>query len=385
MNQVNIKYYQIAGINMSIQGEGIYAESLRSYFQTEEIQTPSESVLLKVVVENDPAKVTVPAKYYSLSGKIAFNSTAYCVQEQGYVYSVSNLFGATEPVVLRICCTKKKNLRNQIRALISPHSVGLGRVQDRFVDSVMNYSCFLYIFAVLLMRQDKAFVHCGIFENEGNAFVMCGTGGCGKTSTLLDALQGDGIKYLAEDFGILGKDGKAYYMPKRMAIYQSDAKYKNPDVIKGLKKLPLTYRAHWKFFELCKRNPRYRFAPMELFGEERVAREGKLHKVVYMSRVQQNMGLTYEDIDIGELCTKIRHASFRELKQLSEILNNIRAVGDAEIRTFYPELTLLEMRYEQLLKEILTGRNIGWLQVPLKANPEEIVAGMMGEWSEKKD
>ena len=370
---------------MSIQGKGIYAESLRNYFQTEEILTPSESVLLQVVVENDPAKVAVPAKYYSLSGKIAFNSAAYCVQEEGYVYSISNLFSITEPVVLRICCTKKRGLKNQIRALRSPHSVGLGRVQDRFVDSVMNYSCFLYIFAILLMRQDKVFVHCGIFENAGNAYVMCGTGGCGKTSTLLDALQRDGIKYLAEDFGILGKDGKAYYMPKKMAIYQSDAKYKNPDVIKGLKKLPLTYRAHWKFFELCKRNPRYRFAPEELLGKERVAKEGKLHKILYMSRVRQDMALTREDIDIDELCTKIRHASFRELKQLSEILNNIRAVGDARIRDSYPELTQLELRYEQLLKAILASRNIGWLQVPLKAKPRKIVDGVMGERSEKKD
>ena len=207
MNHDNIKYYQIAGINMSIQGEGIYAESLRSYFQTEENQTPPESVLLQVVVENDPAKVTVPAKYYSLSGKIAFNSTAYCVQEKGYVYSVSNLFSATEPVVLRICCTKKKNLRNQIRALRNPHCVGLGRAQDRFADSVMNYACFLYIFPVLLMRQDKIFIHCGIFENAGSAYVMCGTSGCGKTSALMDVLQKNGFKYLADDFGILGGGG----------------------------------------------------------------------------------------------------------------------------------------------------------------------------------
>lgn len=385
MNHDNIKYYQIAGINMSIQGEGIYAESLCSYFQTEEIQVPSEPVLLQIIVENDPAKVAIPAKYYSLSGKIAVNDTAYCVQEQGYVYSVSNLFSTTESVELRICCTRRKSLRSQIRALKSPHSVGLGRAQDRFVDSVMNYACFLYIFAVLLMRQDKIFVHCGIFKNAGSAFVMCGTGGCGKTSALLAALQKNGFKYLAEDFGILGKDGKAYYMPKRMAIYQSDAKYKNPDVVKGLKALPLIYRMHWKLFELCKRNPRYRFAPMELFGEERVAKEGILHKVLYVSRVRQDMALTCEDITIDELCTKIRHASFRELKQLSEILNNIRAVGDEAIRNSYPELTQLEMRYEQLLKAILADRNIGWLKVPLKANPREIVDGMMGERSEKKD
>ena len=260
---------------------------------------------------------------------------------------------------------------------MNPHGIGLERIEDRFVDSIMNYSCFFYLFPVLLMRRNKVFVHCGIAENAGKAFVMCGTGGCGKTSTLMEFLSKEGFKYLAEDFGILGKDGRAYFMPKKMAIYQSDAKYKNPDVVKGLRKLPLTYRVHWKFFELCKWNPRYRFAPKELFGEERVAKDAMLNKVIYVSRVRENMPLRYSAIDIEELCTKIRHASFRELKQLSEILNNIRAVGDAEIRNSYPEPAQLETRYEQLLREGLTGKNIGLLEVPLKADPREIVDTML--------
>ena len=377
MNHDNVKYYQIAGINMSIQGKGAYTEALQNYFQTEEVSVPSDSVLLSVIVEDDPAKVAISAKYYSLSGKISFDNTAYCVQEQGFVYSVLNLFHDTEPVVLRVCCTAKKNLSSQIGAFINPHGVGLRCIEDRFIDSIMNYSCFFYIFPVLLMRRNKVFVHCGIVENLGNAFVMCGTGGCGKTSTLMEFLSKEGYKYLAEDFGILSKDGRAYFMPKKMAIYQSDAKYKNPDVIKGLKKLPLTYRAHWKFFELCKRNPRYRFAPKELLGEERVAKEGMLNKVIYVSRVRENMLMTYSSINMAELCTKIRHASFRELKQLSEILNNIRAVGDAEIRNSYPELAQLEAKYEQLLKESLTGKSIGLLEVPLKANPRNIVDAML--------
>ena len=385
MDQNNLKYYQIAGMNMSIQGEGAYTEALQSYFQAAEVSVPSDPILLSVIIEDDPAKVAISAKYYSLSGKISFNNTDYCVREPGFVYSVLHLFDDTEPVVLKVCCTRKKSLRSQIGILINSHGIGLERIEDRFVDSIMNYSCFFYLFPVLLMRQNKVFLHCGIAENAGKAFVMCGTGGCGKTSTLMELLSKEGFKYMAEDFGILGNDGMAYYMPKKMAIYQSDAKYKNPDVVKGLRKLPLTYRAHWKFFELCKQNPRYRFTPKELFGEERVAKEGTLDKVIYLSRVREDVPLTYSDISIEELCSKIRHASFRELKQLSEILNNIRAVGDAEIRNSYPELAQLEARYEQLLREGLTGKKIGLLEVPLKADPSEIVDAMLDESSNNED
>ncbi len=372
MSHNTLKYYRIADIYISVTGNGAYVEALCNYFRTEEVSAASEPVLLSVIVENDPKSVAIEADYYSLSGKISFNNTSYCVQEAGYIYSVSHLFDNAKPVVMRICCTRKKNIHNWLRTLISPHSVGLGRIEDKFVDSVMNYACFLYIFAVLLLRRDKIFVHCGIVEKADAAFVMCGTGGCGKTSTLFNILQKGEYRYLAEDFGILGKDGYAYYMPKKMAVYQSDAKYKNPDVLKALKKLPLTYRLHWKLFELVKLNPRYRFVPEALFSEARVAKKAPVHKIVYLSRVRQDAPMKSLSISIDELCTKIRLASFRELRQLSEILFNIRAVGNADTRKCYPEPAKLEEAYEQLLRTILTDKPIGLLEVPLKAGPREI-------------
>lgn len=370
---IRTTYYSVAGIGIAIEGDGKYADAFREYFKSEE-KVALEEISLRLRIENDPDKVLIPARYYSLSGKIAFNNSYYYVKKKNFVYSVQNLFNREKPVVLKLCYTGKNYLKNLIAAIIGSNNVGVYCNKDRFVDSIMNYEVFLYIFAVLLMRADikKIFVHCGIAKYMGKAIVLAGTSGCGKTSTLLSLLQRKGYKYIADDFGILGSDGNAYYMQKKMAVYQSDAKYKNPDVIKALKKLPIREFVNWRFFSFMARNPRYRFIPQQLFGENRIAKKGKIDTIIYMSRISQNASASRQIIKKEELCTKIRHASFRELKELSEILNNIRAVGDENIRNAYPAIEELEREYEQVILEILSNTKIGMLEVPLRVNPDDI-------------
>lgn len=370
--EVKTTCYEIAGIGITIEGNGEYAEAFRDYFKSEEKSILDENPLLRICIENSPDEIMIPAKYYSLSATIAFNDSDYYVKKKDFVYSVSNLFDKEKQVVLKLCYTRKNSMKNRALTFMRPNNVGVCKKQNKFVDSIMNYEVFLYIFAVLLMRRGKIFVHCGIVEHLNKAIVLAGTGGCGKTSTLFSFLQNKDFKYIAEDFGILGDDGNVYYMQKKMAVYQSDAKYKNPDVMKALKKLPFRHRMHWGLFRLMKMNPRYRFIPQQLFGEDRVAKKGKTDIIVYMSRIPQNASVSKQDIKIEELCTKIRNASFRELRELIEILYNIRAVGDENTRKAYPAVSELEKEYDEVLKQVLSNKVTGVLEVPLKVNPDDI-------------
>lgn len=375
--EVKVTYYDIAGIGITIEGNGEYAEAFREYFKSEEKSILERETLLRIRIENNPDQVMIPAKYYSLSATIAFNDSDYYVKKKDFVYSVSNLFDQKKPVILKLCYTRKNSLKNKALTFMRPNNVGVCKKQNKFVDSIMNYEVFLYIFAVLLMRRGKIFVHCGIVEHINQAFVLAGTSGCGKTSTLLSFLQKRDFKYIADDFGILGNDGNVYYMQKKTAVYQSDAKYKNPDVMKALKKLPFRHRIHWGIFRLMKMNPRYRFIPQQLFGEERVAKKGKAAVIVYMSRIPQNASISRQDIKMEELCIKLRNASFRELRELSEILYNIRAVGDENTRNAYPAVSQLEKVYDEVLMKALSDKAIGVLEVPLKVNPDDIAETLL--------
>ena len=57
---------------------------------------------------------------------------------------------------------------------------------------------------------------------------------------------------------------------------------------------------------------------------------------------------------------------------MSEILYNIRAVGDENTRMAYPAVSELEKEYDEVLKQALSNKVTGVLEVPLKVNPDDI-------------
>lgn len=378
MKNETVRYYDISGVGISVRGQGKYADAFMSYFKPQEVPILKNEPLLEVFFEDTPDRVSIPVSYYSLSGKIAFNEEEFFVKKKDFLYSVSNLFQPEKTVILKLCCTRRTSLKNWVLNLAHSNNVGVTRSEDKFVDSIMNYEVFWYIFAILLMRQKKVFVHSGIVDNDGKAIVIGGTGGCGKTSTLLAFLQNKRFKYVAEDFGIMGSNGITYYTPKKIAIYQSDAKYKNPDVVSALKRINLKHQLLWNFFRVLGMNPRFRFTPEQLFNNERIIKESEIDCIIYMSRVSEG-DISKVNVSDIELCTKLRYASFRELKELSEILSNIRAVGDINIRNAYPDISELGEEYEKILLNIIGEHRICWLKVPLKIEPQKIIDYILKE------
>ena len=254
---------------------------------------------------------------------------------------------------------------------MNPMSVGVYKSEDKFVNSIMNYEIFWYIFAMVLMKHNRIFVHSGMATYKGKAVVLTGTGGCGKTSTLLQFLDFPEGRYIAEDFGILDEKGIAYFNPKKAAIYQSDAKYKNKNILHALNGMRFIEKFFWNAFKAAGANPRCRFSPYEIFPESKICKSAEVSTVVYMARSNGNAVKRYK-VDINQMVEKIALASFRELCEFYDILYNIRAVGDEKIRENYPAWERLEDDYKKILGQILNQRNICMLEVPLKVKPEEV-------------
>ncbi len=364
-------YYMVADIMIAIEGDNKNADALRQYFRNEEVcgQGRTEKFLIKV--DEELKETDFVPEYYSLSGTIAFNEKEYRVRKKNYVYRVKNLF-SEEKTVLSINWLGKRAPVGWLLNHMKPKSIGVYREADIFENSVMNYEVFWYIFAMELMKHDKVFVHSGIVSCGEEAIVIAGTGGCGKTSTLLQLLDMPGFKYIAEDFGIIGGNGKTYFMPKKAAIYESDAKWENRYVVHALEKMKTTWKFYWNIFKLIGTNPRHRFNPYELLGDVKINKEANVRKVVYMARKESDRVNQYE-IKPVEAIEKIMDASFRELPALYEILCNIRAVGDEKIREEYPSLDQIRNRYRVILsKAFQDGLQTGLLEVPFRADPAQI-------------
>lgn len=372
------KYYKIAELYCKILGDGPFFHTLASYFSEKEISGSGSNgvdIVIRVFEEEKECSWFSP-DFYSLSGSIAFNHKVFYVKRPPFSYSVKNLF--TQGEVTEVCIyprwTSKGSLLgrliNKVGSFKAGMYVGKHDIYENFVQYITNYGCLWYIFAIELMKKDCVFLHCGMMAKDGQGKILTGTSGCGKTSTMLEMITHSGYKYMAEDFGILSKEGIMYDMPKKAAIYQSDVKWGNPYLSKAIESLSRSERCEWKFKTRRHINARHNFKPSEIFGKD-IACHAKLDSIFVLQRTLKGNSIECRDINFEELAERAKTASFREIKELYEILCNIRAVGGKAYYADYPSVYELEQQYLDIIKPALKGASCYEISVPVDVNPQD--------------
>lgn len=373
-----MRYFNIAGIITAISDKNSCGRALADYFSSSECREIPSKVDFEIRVCDDVKEAAISEQYTAVSGKIRFNRNEFSVKEKYYTYTVRNLFSPDETPELLIAWTRKGNLYNALRDRVSIKTIGTSGEEKKFLETILNYKLFWYVFALVLERHGKIFVHSAIFALKGKAFVLAGSAGCGKTSTLLRVLENRGNSYIDEDFGVIGADGLAYYVPKRVTVYEDDAAYGSPIIKKALGTMSASEKNAWKLFGAAGINMRYKFRPEVIFPGQ-VAEKAEIGEIVFVSR----SSCTQPDkrtVDHKILAEKILCASWRELKVLYEILNNIRAVGDEEILKAYPSVRELEEKYRTILEEILEKcPKTSFVRVPQKAGPDVTCGCLFGK------
>lgn len=369
------KYYQVANLVFTISGsdEGFY-NALANYFSDKEIKEHSTKPMLDIIVSRDLkyTKDFIP-DYYSLSGKIAFNHSSFSIKKKWCRYVVSDLFNQNSPT--RVVFEPKSCSWLYSQAVkIGSAGVGNHNKYDLFVNDIAGYNCLWYIFAITLMKYGQLFVHCGMMskETDNEGIILTGTGGCGKTSIMMELITNSGYRYMAEDFGIVDKSGNLYDMQKKAAIYQSDVKWGNRYLKAAITKLKYTQRIEWMLKKYAKRNPRHYFKPSELFGEE-ISHKAHLKKVFFLKRTNIGSEITCKSLSSNQVAEQTKTASFREIKEIYEILGNIRAVGGDNYYNDYPSVYELEKRYKDILIEGLNNVECYELVVPSDLTPKAAV------------
>jgi hypothetical protein len=208
-------------------------------------------------------------------------------------------------------------------------------------------------------------------DNKG--IVLSGTGGCGKTSTMMELISnGSGYHYISEDFGIICSEGRIYDMQKKAAIYSTDVKWGNPILVNAVNSMPHSQKCEWSLKKRFGKIPVHHFSPRELF-KDNIVSSAQLEKVFYLSRVMNDGNVSVISSDYKEIAERIKTASFRELKELYEILCNIRAVGGRDYWTSYPSIQDLEQWYLSILEPILEKVPCYELKLPYNAKPQDTV------------
>ena len=372
-----ISYYRVGDLFFSMDGDGKYYDACADYFSDSARTLGAEDkCLLKIHILNQKDKLKIDEKFYAVSTTIAFNSDTYRVNAGQYIYAVKDLFDPNAPT--EVWVKPKKGSRAErictafpFRLLLGHHSKYIG-----FAKRITNYTCLWYIFAITLMKVDSVFLHSGMIGKGDRGIILTGTGGCGKTSTMAELTSKHGWKYVAEDFGILSLDGRIQLMQKKMSIHGSDVKWGNERLITAVNHMKPMSRLEWKLKKLLGGNPRHRFKPSEVYGND-VQESAPVTTIAFLSRSKGVSKLEMRRIDNAEVTERIMNASFRELKELYELLTNIKAVGGPEYTKGYPKVSELETQYAKILSEAVTHATTVHLTLPLNVNPKDTAAAIL--------
>ncbi len=365
----NRRYFDVAGLGMTIEGNNEWTAEYWKYFSSIEVEEELELTFLNIRIVNE---INIIERYTSLSQAILFNENEFMVKKGDYIYKIKNLFGQGMTII-EICHKNVKNLPHKIKNIIGIAEHATHSIKEGIVNHIMGYDFMLWVIPVALMKYNRLFLHCGAMEKDGKAVIITGTSGSGKTGTQLLAMSDYGYRYMADDFCILSTSGMAYYFPKKIKIYQSDIKYKNKFIYLAYKKLPITKRINWQILKKMNKDPRGEFYIEKVFKTDEVVKSAHIGKIIYVARTNSKAINEYR-IEDREFSRRTRLASFREIRELYNILSNICSVGDERIRECYPEWRELEEKYEEIMMKILSNsfeRRL--LEVPEKIHPGEII------------
>lgn len=362
-----MEIYKVANILFSIEGCGSYYDALTNYFSEKATAESGKQDLIIKVYPIDAEVDNFLPDYYSLSGSIAFNHSSFFIRKKNYSYIVSNLFDNNKPTDV-ILIPHHADIFERMKSMIRVITFSKYTKYDSFTEKVAAYDCLWYIFAITLMKKNCVFVHSGMMSKDNLGVILTGTGGCGKTSTMMELITSSEFKYMAEDFGILDVSGIMYDMQKKAAIYQSDVKWGNKYLLSVVRKLKYGDRLFWNFKNLLKMNPCHLFKPSEIF-EDNIEHASKVKDVFFLQRTLPTASIICNIANHDHIAERIKTASFRELKELYEILSNIRAVGGEKYYADYPSITELERKYVRIITQALEHTKCYELVVPLKVKP----------------
>ena len=301
---------------------------------------------------------------YSAKGSMNFNKNQFYVDYLSEIsYIVENLFIDTNNTIVAIN-PDKKNIKKSLRQLFTVDKL------ETVKNSILSYSLFWYVFHIKLLQQKKAFIHAGIADTNGEATVIAGTGGCGKTSTLFKILEDENKNYIAEDFGIIDENANTYYNPKPVSIYASDMEF-GQSILKNFynnfsKKEKLLWTIKRK---LLKRNPMIKAKPSKLM-ENRITKQSKIKNTIYFIR-NNDSKISIKEIELQELVERTLDASMRELKTLNELL--LLMHSNAPIEYSIPSFEKIRKQTEKIYKQCFSRTHNKILYIPHKSKPNEIV------------
>jgi hypothetical protein len=358
--------YSIGPLNIAVTGGSQYREIF-----SKELQLVDRICDPDIVIHFSNSGDEYTPSHYCGKNTIDFNKSGYAVNGNPYFgYHTHNPF-SKGPIVTTIKVKQPGVVHSILRALKMASSVEYGSLSCFLRGELASYSYLWTLITLGLLKKKAAFIHSGVLCRNGQALVLSGTGGCGKTSTVLNLLQESGVDYLAEDFGIVSADGFAYPSTKTVSLYHSDVIRSGGTGMSAVSKLSWSQRIRWEVLtKLLKRNPIIKVSPAHLIEKPVAPSPVPIGFGVYLSR-QAVDKVSVHEISHSEFSRRSAMASIRELKGLSEVLKLIQANSPLDYEFFSDEI--LAGKIEDIYLQAFSDKPVYLMAIPYQAGPKAVV------------
>jgi hypothetical protein len=232
------------------------------------------------------------------------------------------------------------------------------------------YNVFDHLSQIALLESASSYIHASSMEKDGSAVALLAWGGVGKTSSMLKLVLEHGWRYLSDDLGLIGADGKVWATPKHLQVYGYNVAGQLHLRARLLAGRSPADRLAWEF-RLRRRGPRAvrrRVSPTQLLGVERVAQSGQLRAAAFLERstvrVPRLRSLSRDDL--------VRRAVSVLSSELDPYARLAAAMFSASHHPILPDATSLRRRTSEVLERAFSDVEPVLVEVPLRADPNEL-------------
>lgn len=302
--------------------------------------------------------------------RLAFDAHAYQVRFEPRVsYAVEGAFRVDAPIRLAVSLRPETGL-SRVKSTAAALEARFHGLEGLIEPSpIAGYSLLWYVMHLALWKLGASFVHGAAWARAGSATLLLGSGGCGKTSSLLTLRERGLAEYLAEDFVIVDQLGQVHPCPKTVTLYRSDLEATGALQASGFVRRLAVAASRG----IVAANPKFKVLPSAVFGPLAPA-ACPIRHAVFTARTSE-AAPRLEAISASELARRAALASMRELKPLSEILQMIvaNAPQDYAYPTPQAHAAAVEARYARALGSASTYL----LWAPERFPPGELIDFMV--------
>lgn len=375
MSSESCFFGKIGPLKIKLSGDSVIVNSISKDMAL--ISDLGDDPMFDIVVSIVP-QFSTPNENVIYSGKktLFFDKNKIVINLSPYFYLiVDGLFNKKSKTNI-VLVKKESSVVNKTLAFMKQSiNIEADTLSKLICAEFMSYSYFWSILALTLLKKDMAFIHSGAFYKNDLTYLIAGTGGCGKTSSVLASCLNDS-EYYTEDFGIIDSEGMIYQCPKTITLFNSDLGFQKEVKNNLYGKLSLKKKIKWILLnDVLKKNTFLKVSPLNIFPNIAISAR-KINKAYYFTR-NSGDSIKVEKMSLQEISKRIALSSYRELMPFITLLMGVSANQPNEFENMNP-LDIFSRMEEIVLKSICYSEQYS-LSAPLSAKPRDILKAMSDE------